>query len=114
MKIIRFLSVAFAFTAMVSLSNSVAAEAAGRLIPAKEKDAAWVAKAKAEYPTANCVVSGDALGAMDSSVDFVYRAEGKPDRLVSFCCKDCPKDFLEDPQKYLKELDEAAAQKKSG
>lgn len=86
--------------------------AVGELVPATAKDAAWVAKAKAEYPTDVCVVSGDKLGEkMGKPVDFIYREEGKPDRLVSFCCKDCIKDFSKNPGKYLKILDKAAKAK---
>ena len=35
--------------------------------------------------------------------------EGKPDRLVRFCCESCIKDFDQEPAKYLKAIDEAAA-----
>ena len=82
----------------------------GQLVPVTEKDAAWLAKAKAEYPTNMCMVSGDKLGAdMGKPVDYIYRQEGKPDRLITFCCKDCVKDFNKNPAKYLKALDEATA-----
>jgi YHS domain-containing protein len=92
---------------------TAAKPSAGQLIPVTDKDAAWVAKAKAEYPTTTCVVSDDKLGAdMGKPADFIYRQEGKPDRLISFCCKDCVKDFNADPQKYLKMLDDASAAKK--
>lgn len=68
--------------------------------------------AKAEYPTTDCIVSEEKLGGdMGKPVDFIYRAEGRPDRLVTFCCKDCVKDFNKDPEKYLKVLDGAAAKK---
>lgn len=83
----------------------------GQLLPAADKDRAWVAEQKAKYPTALCLVSDEKLGEMGKPVDFVYRVEGKPDRLVSFCCKDCVKDFKKDPEKYLKTLDETAAKK---
>ena len=48
---------------------------------------------------------------MGKPQDYVYKHEGKPDRLVRFCCKDCVKDFNKDPEKYLKVLDEATAAK---
>ena len=83
---------------------------AGELLPASTKDAAWLAHAKAESPTTTCFVSGDTLGEdMGKPVDFIWREPGKPDRLISFCCKDCVKDFHKDPRKYLKELDAAQA-----
>ncbi len=76
-------------------------------------DAAWLAKAKAEYPLKTCVVSGEEVGgSMGEGIDFVYKQEGQPDRLVRFCCKDCRKDFDKDPAKYLKLIDEAAAKAK--
>jgi hypothetical protein len=68
--------------------------------------------AKSTYPLTTCVVSDDKLegGDMGGPVDYIHKEAGKPDRLVRFCCKDCIKDFKKDPAKYLKKLDEAAAQ----
>ena len=51
---------------------------------------------------------------MGEGIDFVYKQEGQPDRLVRFCCKDCRKDFDKDPALYLKKIDEAAAKAKKG
>ncbi len=77
-------------------------------------DAAWLAKAKADYPLTNCVVSDEKIGgSMGDGIDYVYKQEGKPDRLVRFCCEDCVKDFNKDPQKYLMEIDAAADAKKN-
>lgn len=76
-----------------------------------EKDAAWVEEQKAHYPTNACIVSEDKLGEEGKPSDFIYREAGKPDRLISFCCKDCAGDFRKDPAKYLKILDDAAAKK---
>ena len=72
-----------------------------------------LAKAKAAYPLTTCVVSGEPLtdGDMGPPVDYVYKEEGKPDRLVRFCCNMCVKKFKKDPAKYLKVLDDAAAAK---
>jgi hypothetical protein len=88
------------------------ASAKGELVAVTEKDAAWVAEQKAHYPTNICVVSEDKLGEEGKPADFIYREAGKPDRLISFCCKDCAGDFRKDPDQYLKALDEAAAKKK--
>ena len=116
MQILRSLSITAAlFGAVVTASTAFAHEShnKGQLVPVTEKDAAWAAKAKAEYPTTSCIVSEDKLGGdMGKPVDFIYRVEGKPDRLITFCCKDCVKDFNKEPEKYLKVLDEAA--KKEG
>jgi hypothetical protein len=50
-------------------------------------DAAWLAKAKADYPLKTCVVSDEEIGGkMGEGIDHVYKQEGKPDRLVRFCC----------------------------
>ena len=49
---------------------------------------------------------------MGSPVDFVYKQEGKTDRLVKFCCKQCVGKFKKDPAKYLGKLDAAEAAKK--
>ena len=76
-------------------------------------DAAWLAKAKAEYPLKTCVVDGEELGGgMGETVDYIYKQEGRPDRLVRFSCSGCIKDFNKDPAKYLKKIDEAAAMAK--
>ena len=75
-------------------------------------DAAWLAKAKADYPLKTCVISDDSLGGdMGETIDYVYKQEGKPDRLVRFCCEKCLPKFQKDPAKYLKEIDDAAAAK---
>ena len=78
------------------------------------KDAAS-ADAKAAYPLTTCVVSGDELGGdMGEPVDYIHKEDGKPDRLVRFCCKPCIKDFKKDPAKYLKAIDDAMAAKPKG
>ena len=86
----------------------------GQLIPAKDAPADWLAKERENYPLDSCVVSEDAFKGSDMGgpIDFVYKQEGKPDRLVRFCCKDCIKDFKKDPNKYLGEIDAAAAKRK--
>ena len=65
------------------------------------------------YPLTTCVVSGDKLedGDMGPPINYVYKQEGKPDRLVRFCCKGCIKDFKKDPATYLKKIDDAYAAK---
>jgi hypothetical protein len=73
-------------------------------------DAAWLAQAKAAYPLKTCVVSEEEIGgSMGEGIDYVYQQEGKPDRLVRFCCKMCLPKFKKDPAKYLKLIDAAAA-----
>jgi len=73
----------------------------------------WVEKERADYPLDSCVVSEDKLkGDMGGPIDYVYKQEGKPDRLVRFCCKDCIKDFKKNPNKYLNAIDAEAAKRK--
>lgn len=77
-------------------------------------DPAWFATAVASYPLTTCVVSGDKLESTKlAPTDFVVRQPGQPDRLVRFCCSDCQKDFVKEPAKYLKLIDEAAAKAKA-
>src|SRR5260221_2356868 len=107
-----FLTAGAAFAAETHKDAKVSA---GQLVPITEKDAAWAAKAKAAYPVTTCVVSDDKLGGdMGKPQDYIYRVAGAPDRLIRFCCKDCLKDFNENPAKYLKMLDDAAAAKAKG
>ena len=70
-----------------------------------------LAKAKATYPLTTCVVSGESLagGDMGPPIDYVYKQDGQPDRLVRFCCKMCIGKFKKAPAKYLKQIDDAAA-----
>ncbi len=62
------------------------------------------AQAAADYPVNYCVVSGDKLedGDMGPPINYTYKQDGKPDRLVRLCCKICVKDFNKDPEKFLK------------
>jgi YHS domain-containing protein len=56
------------------------------------------------YPLNTCPVSGDKLGEMGAPCVFVYQGQE-----IKFCCPDCKKDFLKDPQKYLKQIKDEAA-----
>lgn len=118
--LLPLLALAAALTTPLALAHEAhnkekAAKAAGSFIKADEAkvSAEWLAKAKAAYPLDTCMVSGDKLegGDMGPPVDYVYRQEDKPDRLVRLCCKHCVRDFKKDPAKYLKMLDDAAAAK---
>ena len=77
-------------------------------------DAFDLAKAKASYPLDTCVVSGEPLadGDMGPPIDYVYKQDGQPDRLIRFCCTMCVAKFKKSPAKYLKTIDDAAAAKK--
>ncbi len=95
------LSLAVLFTLVASLSAWAESSPAG--------DEA-LAKARAQYPTPLCVVSGEHLQAGEI-VEYRYQQPGQPDRLVRLCCHKCVAKFKADPAKYLKKLDEAAAAK---
>jgi hypothetical protein len=77
-------------------------------------ESALIAKARADYPLKTCLVSDEPLGSMGEAVAHVHRAAGKPDRVVFVCCEGCIDDFKQDPAKYLKKVDDAAAKTKSG
>lgn len=121
---IIFLAIAAGIFASVSLAaneahksaNSSVKPEAGQLVPASDLDAAWLAKAREEYPLKSCVISGDEFdgGPMGKPIDFAFRKEGQPDRLVRFCCKDCIKDFNKDPERHLDEIAAAAKAAKKG
>ncbi|MFO1452696.1 MAG: hypothetical protein U1F61_31305 [Opitutaceae bacterium] len=50
------------------------------------------------YPLDKCIVSDDAFDHGEAVV-FVYQSQE-----IKLCCKDCRKDFDEDPSKYLSKL----------
>lgn len=83
----------------------------GQLIKVSEKEAAWAAKERTSYPLEVCVSSDEKLGSMGKSPEYIYRVNGKPDRLVVFCCSGCDEDFLKDPEKHLAKIDAAKAGK---
>lgn len=90
--------------------------AKGELVKVDAKtDPKWLAKETVDYP-GMCFVSDDKLGEHGDPQDYIYRVAGKPDRLIRFCCNDCVKDFKENPDKFLKMIDQAkaAAKTKSG
>ena len=118
-KILTTLACSVAFTTFALAheghDKDKADKADGSFIKADEAkvSAEWLAKARAAYPLDACMVSEDKLegGDMGPPQDYVYRQEGKPDRLVRLCCNHCVRDFKKDPAKYLKMIDDAAAAK---
>jgi len=76
-------------------------------------DKGWLAKAVADYPLKTCVVSGDEFGgSMGPALDYIFKQVGQPDRLVRFCCADCPDKFEKEPAKFLAMIDAAVAKMK--
>ena len=60
------------------------------------------------YPMQTCVVAGSELGSMGKPISLVH--EG---REVKFCCPPCEPKFKEDPDKFLKKIDEAVIAQQS-
>lgn len=71
-------------------------------------DAAWLAKAKADYPLKTCAISREDLGSMGEPFDYIHQPADQPARLVRMCCDGCIKKFKKDPVKYLAVIDAAA------
>jgi len=110
---VLLLTLLFTVSAPLTFALDDHSAPAGKSAAPAAPDAAWLAQAKAHYPLKTCVVSDEEIGgSMGPGIDYVYKQEGIPDRLVRFCCKDCRKDFDKDPAKYLKQIDEAAAKAK--
>jgi hypothetical protein len=57
---------------------------------------AIIAAQSAVYPLKKCVVSGEALGSMGESVNYVH--EGT---LIKICCEHCKPDLDKDPAKFV-------------
>lgn len=55
------------------------------------------------YPLDTCIVDGMKLGSMGEPYVFVYQGQE-----VKFCCASCKPVFLQDPDKYLKKIQDAA------
>ena len=72
-------------------------------------DAAVVAKQEKNYPIDTCLISGEKLGSMGDSVNFVMG-----NRLYRLCCKMCKKKVKAEPSKYRAMLDSGAKPKKKG
>jgi hypothetical protein len=65
-------------------------------------------KTKAKpYTLKTCIISGDKLGEMGKPYVFEYKG-----REIKLCCKNCLKDFNQDPAKNVKKIEEAEAKAK--
>jgi len=54
------------------------------------------------YPFDTCLVDGMKLGSMGDPYVFVYQGQE-----IKFCCAGCKPDFLKDPEKYMKKIQDA-------
>ena len=104
----------------VSIALAAPAFAQSQLQPVAEKKATKpteseiIAKARETYPLKKCLVSDEDLGSMGDATPYVHHEAGKPDRVVFFCCEGCLDDFKKEPAKFLKKVDDAAADAKKG
>ncbi len=72
----------------------------------KKLDALMIKQQIPFYPLKDCFISGEPLDINGSSVDFIYG-----NRLFRVCCNDCKAEFIENPMKYVPEVDEAVIKK---
>ena len=56
----------------------------------------------APYPLTTCFISGEKLGEMGNPV--VFTCQGQE---LKMCCKDCKKKFDKNPEKYMKDFQDA-------
>jgi YHS domain-containing protein len=54
------------------------------------------------YPFDTCLVDGMKLGSMGDPYVFAYQGQE-----IKFCCPDCKPEFLKDPDKYMKKIQDA-------
>ena len=94
MKAIKPLAITFVLAGVLAgVLNAPAAE--------KQKD-----KPKS-YPLDKCIVSDEKLG--EHGKPYVFTHEGQE---IKLCCKDCLKNFKNEPAKFLKKIEQADKDKK--
>ncbi len=59
------------------------------------------------YPLDTCIVSDEKLGSMGKPVVFVFENQE-----IKLCCKDCRKDFDENPKKFLEKINNPSKEAK--
>ena len=74
--------------------------------PSTATNSAASADAK-PYPLETCVVSGEKLGEMGAPSVFIYQGQE-----IKFCCPMCKSRFLQNPDTYMKKIQDAATAKK--
>lgn len=67
------------------------------------------------YPLNTCIVSGEKFGGdMGDPIVFVYQDKAKGiNQEVKFCCPMCKPQFLKNPDKYMKIIQDAEAKAKA-
>lgn len=74
----------------------------------KKMDEMIIEAGKADYPLAECVVSGEELGSMGEPINLVHRPTNT---LVRLCCKGCVKAFEKNPEEFVEKVKAAQAEK---
>lgn len=59
------------------------------------------------YPLDTCIVSDEKLGTMGKPVVFVFENQE-----IKLCCKECRKDFDENPKKFLEKINKPSKETK--
>ncbi len=89
----------------ISEAANTAANAANQVAQEASKmtDEAIIAAQSATYPLKNCVVSGEALGSMGETINYIH--EGT---LIKLCCDHCKPDVEKDTAKFVAMVKDAA------
>ena len=89
----------------ISEAANTAATTANQLTEevSKMSDEAIIAAQSANYPLKKCVVSGEALGSMGETINYIH--EGT---LIKLCCDHCKPDVEKDPAKFVAMVKDAA------
>jgi len=74
--------------------------------PANETNGVATGAKPKLYPFDTCLVDGMKLDSMGGPYVFVYNGQE-----IKLCCADCKPVFLNDPNKYLKKIQDAEAKK---
>jgi YHS domain-containing protein len=101
MKMIVVLSVVAAVAFIIG--GAACSRASKEPTPASATNSATAKDAK-PYPFDTCLVDGMKLGSMGDPYVFVYQGQE-----IKFCCPDCKPEFLKDPEKYMKKIQDAQA-----
>ena len=71
--------------------------------PSSSTNNLTMAEAKPKpYPLDTCIVDGMSLDSMGKPYVFVYQGQQ-----IKLCCADCKPEFLKDPDKYMKKIQNA-------
>jgi YHS domain-containing protein len=101
MKMIVVLSVVAAVAFIIG--GVACSHASKEPTPASATNNATAADVKPKpYPFDTCLVDGMKLGSMGDPYVFVYQGQE-----IKFCCAGCKPDFLKDPEKYMKKIQDA-------